>query len=300
MPPDRTNAHVIGLTVNLGLAVVKLVVGVAVGAQVLVADGMNSTGDVVATAIGWAGFALGRRPADDDHPYGHGAFEAAAGMVIGAMLLLTGVFVSLDGTRALLQGVSEPPGAVAMGVALVTALVKELLYRYTIAEGTRLSSPALLASARDHRADVGMAVTVFAAVAAARLGAPWIDPLAAIGVGLWIAWMGYEPLRTNLGVLLDEAPEGVTGEVEAAARTVDGVVCVDRVRVHSLGSYHVADVRIEVDGTLSLRDAHAIARQVQHVVIASVDDVTEVTAHVQPAASDTTSGACHEGSAGEG
>jgi len=281
--PQHTHAHAAGLVVNLGLAVAKLSVGVAVGSQVLVADGMNSTGDVLATAIGWVGFRLARRPADADHPYGHGAFEAVAGLTIGTLLAGTGVFVTIDGLRALWHGPDAPPGAAAMGVAVVTAIVKEGLYRYTEAEGRRLNSPALRASARDHRADVFLAITVFAAVLAARLGSPWIDPLAATLVGVWVATMGYEPIRANLGVLLDEAPAEVTVEVTEVVAGVAGVVGVARVRVHSLGTTAGADVEVFVDPTLSVRAAHAIAREVEARVVAEVGMVDEVRVQVLPA-----------------
>jgi len=291
MADDHTYAHVVSLLANLGLAVGKLVVGTLAGSQVLIADGLNSTGDVVATGIGWVGFRLGRRPPDASHPYGHGGFEAAAGLIIGAVLLMTGVFVSIDGVRALVRGVSEPPGAEALGVAVVTAIVKEALYRYTVREGTRLNSPALRASARDHRADVGLAVTVFGAVLAARVGAPWIDPLAAVLVGVWIAGMSYEPLRSNLGVLLDEAPEGVGDEVAAVAATVPGVQRVDLVRVHALGSYHVVDVEVACDGSLTLVQAHTIAHAVEEAVRDEVDHVAEVRVHVNPVDAAATGGA---------
>lgn len=283
MADDRTSAHAIGIATNLGLAVVKLVVGTLVGSTVLVADGLNSTGDVVATAIGWVGFRLGRRPPDASHPYGHGGFEAAAGLVIGGILLTTGLFVAIDGVRALARGTETPPGAQALAVAALTAVVKELLYRYTIAEGRRLNSPALRASARDHRADVGLAVVVFAAVLGARLGFPWIDPLAAVGVGLWIMGMSWEPVRANLGVLLDEEPEGVGEAVRLVASGVDGVVSVDAVRVHALGAYHVVDLEIACPGAWSLREGHEAAHRVEAAVRDGVDHVAEVRVHVNPA-----------------
>jgi len=280
---ERTHAHAAGLLANIGLAVAKLIVGVAVGSQVLVADGMNSTGDVLATGIGWLGFTLGRRPADDGHPYGHGAFEAAAGLVIGAVLLLTGVLVSVEGLLALTAGAHQAPGSAAVGVAVVTAIVKEALYRYTIHEAERLHSPALRASARDHRADVGLALTVGAAVLGARWGAPWIDPLAAVLVGLWIVWMSWEPLRTNLGVLLDESPPGVADEVATVAASVEGVIEVVRVRVHTLGPTHSADVEIAVDGGWTVTAAHDVAHAVEDAVVEALGAVTEVRVHVQPA-----------------
>ena len=267
---------------NVGLAAVKIAVGVAAGSQVLIADGVNSAGDVVATAIGWVGFTVGRRPPDVDHPYGHGAFEAAAGLAIGAGLVSTGVYVAVDGLRALVAGPAEAPGAVVLAVAVGTAVVKEALYRYTTREAERLNSPALRASARDHRADVGLAGGVFVAVVGARAGWPWLDPVAAVGLGAWIGGMGLRPLRDNAGVLLDEAPPGVAEAAQRVAGDVEGVRRVDRVRVHALGTGHVVAIDVSADAEWTLHRAHALAHAVSEAVVAEVPHVTEAIVHVNP------------------
>ena len=246
----ETRAHAVALVANVGLAAVKIAVGVAAGSQVLIADGVNSAGDVVATAIGWVGFTVGRRPPDVDHPYGHGAFEAAAGLAIGAGLVSTGVYVAVDGLRALVAGPAEAPGAVVLAVAVGTALALSRRHwisskaRYTTREAERLNSPALRASARDHRADVGLAGGVFVAVVGARAGWPWLAPVAAVGLGAWIGGMGLRPLRDNAGVLLDEAPPGVAEAAQRVAGDVEGVRRVDRVRVHALGTGHVVAIDV--------------------------------------------------------
>jgi len=276
----RTNA--LGLAANVLLAVMKLVVGTVAHSAALVADGLNSTGDVLATAIGLFGYRFGQRPADSNHPFGHGNAESVAGLMIGGILLATGVIVAIEGVRALLAGPRGAPESVAVVVALVTAATKEGLYRMTSRVGRHLNSPALLASAADHRADVLIALTVAAGIAGSRLGLPWLDPLAAIGVGLWIVRLAVEPIRTNLGVLMDEAPPGVAEEVAAAAAAHPGVRRVDLARIHPLGPYFVVDMEIAVDPELSLREAHTIAHAVEARVRDRVEHVREVRIHVNP------------------
>lgn len=276
-------ANALGLAANILLAVLKLVVGTLAGSTALVADGLNSTGDVLATAIGMFGYRFGQRPADSNHPFGHGNAESVAGLVIGGILLATGVIVTIEGARSLLSGPRPAPESAAVVVALVTAVTKEALFRITSRVGRRLNSPALLASAADHRADVLIALTVAAGIAGSRLGMPWLDPLAAIGVGVWIAWLAVEPIRANLGVLMDESPPGVAEAVAAAASAHPGVRRVDLARVHPLGPYFVVDMEIAVDPELSLREAHAIAHGVEARVRDTVDHVREVRIHVNPA-----------------
>jgi len=274
--------HALGIATNVALAVAKLVVGTFAGSAALVADGFNSAGDVLATAIGLFGYQFGRRPADDNHPFGHGNAESVAGLVIGGLLLATGVFVTIEGVRAWVAGQSAPPERIAVVVALVTAVTKEGLYRITTSVGRRLNSPALLATAADHRADVYIALTVAAGIAGARFGLPWLDPFAAVLVGLWIVRLAVLPIRANLGVLMDESPADMTEAVTAAALAHPGVRRVDLARVHPLGPYAIVDLEIAVDPELSLREAHDIAHDVETRVREGVEHVREVRVHVNP------------------
>lgn len=281
-PGARANA--VSIIANLLLAIAKFVLGTMAGSTAVVADGFNSAGDIVATAVGWAGYQGARRPPDDNHPFGHGNVESLAGLIIGVILCMTGVFVAIDGARALASGPTEPPDLLALWVVLGTAGIKEGLYRYTTLVGRALNSPALLASARDHRADVLIALTVAAGVASARLGLPWLDPLAAVAVGIWITGLSVEPIRSNLGVLLDEAPADVTDAVRSAIASDRAVHRVDHVRIHPLGSYYVADVEIAVDPGLSLEAAHHIAHRIEDLAKERVAHLSEVRVHVNPMA----------------
>lgn len=281
---DRgARANAVGLLTNMGLAAAKLVVAALSGSAALLADAFNSTGDIFATAVAYGGYSFAQRPPDENHHYGHGNAESVAGLVVGAMLFATGVFISIDGAMKLLAGVHEPPQALALAMALVTMVIKEGLYRYTLAIGQELNAPSLLASCRDHRADVFVGLAVFLGVLGARLGAPWIDPAAAMLIGVYIAAMAVQPLRQNAGVLMDEAPPALAAEIGAVAAAEDGVISVESVRVHPLGSYLMVDLEIAVDATLTLALAHDIAHRVQDRVMEAHRHVRDVKVHVNPA-----------------
>lgn len=275
-------ANVVGLVANLALALAKFTLGTLAGSAALVADGFNSAGDIVATLIGWAGYHVAQRPPDENHHYGHGKFESAAGLIIGGLLLATGIFVTIEGVRNLLSGPRPPPELLALWVALGTAVVKEALYQYVSRVGRRLNAPSLLASARDHRADVFIAVTVLAGIVGARVGWTWLDPAAAGVIGLYIAWMAWEPIRSNLGVLMDEAPQELMEAVREQAATVEPVRRVDLIRIHPHGSHYYVDLEISVDGSLSLREAHDVAHAVEERLVSTLEHVRDVTVHVNP------------------
>ena len=279
---EGTRCNAIGVVANFGLAVLKFTIGTYAMSEALVADGFNSSGDVIATVVAFVGYRYAQEPPDDNHHYGHGNADPVAALMIGAILLATGIFISLGALRVLVEGVTEAPGTLAMWAALATALIKEGLFRYTTGVGRRLKSSAILASARDHRADVYIAVTVFAGIGAARLGVPWLDPAVAFAVGGFIAYMAWEPIRDSLGVLMDEAPEGMRDRVHRVARAVDGVREADHIRIHPIGASFRVDLEIYVDGTISVRRGHTIAEAVEDQVKGAIEDIEDVQVHVNP------------------
>lgn len=275
-------AHSIGLAVNLLLTIAKFVVGWIAASAALTADGFNSAGDIFATAVGFVGYSYARKPPDEDHHYGHGNAESVAGLIIGAMLAATGVFIAIEGVLALISGRAGAPGVLALWVAAITVVSKELLYRYVRRVGTRLRSQSLLASARDHRGDVLVGITVFVGVFAARLGVPALDPIAACGIGLYITWFAIEPIRTNVGILMDQSPPEMRDAIRGVVIADEGVRQVDRIRVHPVGTDFVVDLVIYVDARLSLRDAHEIAHRVEDSIAERVPHVVHVNVHVNP------------------
>jgi len=276
-------ANLIGLVCNFLLAIAKFIVGYLAASEALLADGFNSAGDVFATAIAYIGYRYARKPPDDDHHYGHGNAESVAGLIIGGLLLATGVFITLDGLFALVRGKDAPPDSPAIWVAVITILVKEALYQYTVLVGKRLNSPSLLASARDHRADVLVAATVVVGILGARSGYYFLDPTAALVVGIYIAWMAVEPILGNVATLMDKAPPEVGIAVRAIAREVEEVRGVERVRVHPLGSYFMINLAICLDRHLDLEKAHLIAHRVADLIRERIDHVEDVEVYVRPA-----------------
>lgn len=264
------------------LAVLKFVVGWIAASAALTADGFNSAGDIFATAVGVVGYTYAKKPPDEDHHYGHGNAESVAGLIIGSVLAGTGVLICLEGILALIAAGNGAPDQPALWVAGFTVIVKEALYRYASRIGRRLNSASLLASARDHRGDVLVGLTVFAGVLGARLGMPMLDPIAAICVGIYIAWFAVEPIRTNVGVLMDQAPPTMRNAIRRVVVANAEVRDVDTIRVHPIGAQFMIDLEIYLDDNLSLREAHEVAHRVSDSVAAEVPNVQDVNVHVNP------------------
>ncbi len=277
-------AHGISLAVNTLLAVAKLAGGVVAGSPALLADGTHSLADTATGGVAWLSFRWAAQPADEDHHYGHGKAEAAAGSFVGLVLLFVGVGVLWDafGTAApVYEGVR---GWVAISMAGVSLCANEWLYRVTCRAGQELGSQSLLALARDNRADALTSVLVLVGVGAAMAGQGWIEPLAAAVIGAMVGYMGWESLKRGLDVLMDRVPDPELRErASDLASTVEGVAGVQRVDVHPLGTRVRLDVEISVDGDLTVSKGHEIAHEVERVVTRAEAGVVEVTVHVNPA-----------------
>lgn len=279
------SVQLVALIANILLAVMKFSVGSLAGSRALIADGFNSAGDVIATFAAWVAFRYGARAPDECHPYGHGNAEALAGMLIGGMLLATGAFIAIDGVEAVLSGGAgeEPPDPIALVAAVATMATKAALWSASIRVGRRTNSPTLLASARDHAADVVIGGVAFAGILLADLGLPQLDVAAGVAIGVYVFWLGLAPVRGNVAILMKQAPPGYGEKARELASGVAGVTGVGEVRVQPVGGNYRIDMVLLVPGDQSVRAAHSLAHAAEDRIRASLDHVTEVYVHVEPA-----------------
>lgn len=275
--------QLIALLTNIGLAILKFTVGMLAGSRALVADAFNSAGDVLATFVAWVAFRIGQVPADDDHHYGHENAESLAGLVLGGMLCATGGFICMEGVRAWLSDERpHPPESMALWAAAATGVVKAALYRASIRVGRQTHSPTLLASARDHRADVVTSAVAFAGILTARLGYPGLDDTAGGVIGIYIFWLGIAPVRANVRVLMGGAPPQIGSEAALHAARAEGVRAVGNVQVLPMGGRYQVDMVICVDPTLTVVQGHDVAHRAEDSIMRAMSNVTAVRVHVEP------------------
>ena len=222
---------------------------------------MHSASDILGSLIVMIGAIFSNKAADASHPYGHEKLECIASILLGNILVLVGAAIGYTGITKIIHGETlAAPGMLALIAAVVSIVVKEALYWYTIAAAKRIRSVSLKAEAWHHRSDALSSIGSFAGVLGARLGVPILDRL------------------------VDRAAD--TDTVAAMRRTMlrtPGVVRVDDLKTRLFGSRTYVDAEIAVDGALPLRDAHAIAERVHHELEHDFPDVKHCTVHVNPA-----------------
>ena len=275
----------VGLWVNLALAVGKFGAGVFGHSQAMVADAAHSLSDLVTDAVVLLGLKLGRSAPDESHPYGHGRIETLAAQVVALSLLAVAVFIGWEAARRLLAGQASYPNWLALAGAGVSIVVKEVLYRYTVAVGRRINSPAVVANAWHHRSDALSSVAVLIGVAVALIHPAWhsLDSWAALVVAVLVAKVGAQVFWGALKEMTDTSPGNeVVLSIKACALGVPGVRQVHDLKVRSMGGRLQMQLHVVVDPAISVVQGHAIAKEVEGCVLDQFSDASEVMVHVDP------------------
>lgn len=278
----------VGLAANAALMATKLAAGVVAHSGAMISDAVNSASDVLSNLIVMAGLAVAGREADPEHPYGHDRFECVASLILAFILFDTGALIGYRALSDIFTGayaVSEAPGVLALVAAVVCIVVKECLYRYTIAAARRLDSVALRASAWDHRSDVISSAGALVGIAGARLGWLVLERLASLLICLFILKAAVDIFREAVDKTVDRACDSQTQtrlleQIEAQP----GVVGVDLLQTRQFGSAIYVDAEIAVDGDLTLHQAHTIAECVHDAVETAEPRVRHCMVHVNPSA----------------
>src|SRR5687768_795029 len=274
-----------GLITNALLVLVKLIAGIVGHANALVADAVESSADIFSSLIVWMGLSIAARPADEDHPYGHGKAEPLAAAVVSLMLLGAAVGITIMAIREI-RTPHLLPSPFTLFVAAGVIVVKEILYRRVSRVGREVGGTAIVADAWHHRADAISSLAAFIGISVALIGGRgWeaADDWAALVAAGVVAVNGIRTLRPAISGLMDEAPDrSVKERVLHAAAEVGGVRSVENLNVRSSGLGFYVDVHVKADPKLSLEDAHEIAATVKYSILKAVPSVVGVLVHMEP------------------
>ncbi len=279
-----------GSVVNLLLVGLKAVAGVAGHSAAMVSDAVHSLSDFVTDIVVLVFVRISARPQDESHDYGHGKFETLATLLIGLALAAAAVAIVVSGAVKFarwLQGEDLPaPGKLALWAALVSIVVKELLFQYTRIKGKRLDSGALKANAWHHRSDalssIGAAIGIGGAII---LGDRWtvLDPLASIVVGAMLVKVAWDLLGPSFGELTESSlPAETEREMLDAICSVPGVEDPHNLRTRRIGNRVAAEVHIRLDGSLSLEEAHEKASEVERRFKERFGAQSHIIVHMEP------------------
>lgn len=280
---DSKTCTLIGLVGNVVLSIFKLLAGIFGFSYAMIADAIHSISDSFATGTAYIGIRIGERPADEGHPYGHANAETIAAFFVALTILGTGAFIGVDAVHLVVEKHFETPAMIALVAAVISIIIKEAMFRYTLKVGQRNNNPAVIATAWDHRSDVYSSMAAFLGILGARLGFQYLDPMAGLVVAALIIKMSLTLFRSNIGILMDERPEtAVLDEIRATALEVGEVRAIDSLRVHRRGSAFTIDIEIAVDSRLTVEQGHQVAAEVKNKLLSKIEHVQDVMVHVNP------------------
>lgn len=280
----------VGFAVNLVLAVGKLVAGLVGRSGAMVADAVHSFSDLATDAIVAAFAKLSSKPRDEGHDYGHGKYETLATILVSLALAAVGAGIlvsSIRGIRTVVDGGVLPrPGAVALVAALLSIVIKEVLYRYTVREGRRIGSPSVVANAWHHRSDALSSLGTLVGIGCAYfLGEKWriADPIAALVVAVFIFKIAFDLIRTGLDELMERSlPPEIEAEILRIVALDPEVHRPHNLRTRRIGASIAIEVHVRMDGAMSVARSHAITEAIERRLRDRFGDATMIAIHVEP------------------
>ena len=277
-------AATVGIVGNIFLTVFNLVVGFYSGSYALISEGAHTISDITTSVISYAGFVVGSKPADREHPLGHGRAEAVAGLIIVVFLSIVG-FEIFSGAieKIFFGGAITTPTYLAAGMAVVGIIVNFAMSQYIINMGRKIKSPAIVADGQHQRVDIISSISILVGVVVANMGYPKLDPIIGLMISLMIFKTAVEVAKDNLDNIMGKIPsEELVEQIKKAALSVDKVCGAHDIRINYFGSYATVTMHIEVPQDLNIVEAHEISHEVQDEVISDIDIIHGVTVHTCP------------------
>ncbi|MEY4803549.1 MAG: hypothetical protein RL331_62 [Bacteroidota bacterium] len=271
---------------NALLAVVKGTAGIIGHSDALIADAIESCADIFSSFLVLIGIQYASKPADEDHPYGHGKAEPLVTFAVVGFLLVSATIIAVESIRHLSEKQVQP-AFFTLYVLAAIILIKELSYQYVYRKGQQTNSTSLKADAWHHRSDAISSLIAFLGILATFLlgkGFEKADDWAALIASFFIVYNAYRIFRPALGEIMDEhTHHDLIDQIHVASATVPGVLGIEKCWARKNGMTYVVDLHLELDGNLSVTEGHAISHALKDHLMQEFPYLTEILIHIEPA-----------------
>ena len=279
-----------GSVVNFILLVFKFIAGFLGHSSAMIADAVHSLSDFVTDIIVIVFVRISGKPEDEDHEYGHGKYETLATAIIGSVLLVVGIGILVDSTTTVIDVIKgkelEAPNMLALAAAVISILLKEAVYQYTLLKGKRLNSKAVIANAWHHRSDAFSSIgTLLGISGAIFLGAKWrvLDPIAAFIVSIFIIKVSVGLIKPCLDELLEKSlPKEIEKKILSIILSYPEVASPHHLRTRHIGNHIAIEVHIRMDGAMTLNNAHEITKKIETSLKEEFGKDTHIGIHMEP------------------
>ena len=270
---------------NLGLAFFKFLAGFFGNSYALIADAIESITDTLASILVLVGLKYAEKPADENHPYGHGKIEALITFVVVGFLITSAVVIAYQSV----QNIRTPhvlPEKWTLFVLGIIILWKEISYRIVLKKSKLTNSTSLKADAWHHRADAITSVAAFVGISVALLlgeGYETADDWAALLASGIILYNAYTIFRPALGEILDEdVYDELSTRIDIISKDVEGIIGIEKCHIRKVGMRYCVDLHVIVNGNISVKEGHDLAHLLQHTLYNRIDTLSSVFIHIEP------------------
>ena len=276
----------VSIVSNIALSVFKLIAGILAHSSAMVSDAVHSASDVFSTFVVMIGIKLSSKESDKEHPYGHERLECVAAMILAMLLFITGVGIGVSAFSNIVTGKYKEiqlPGALSLVAALVSIIVKEMMFWYTRYYAKKIESGALMADAWHHRSDALSSVGALLGIGGAMLGYPIMDSIASLVIFVFIAKAAFDIFKDAIDKMVDHScSDEIEQEIIDFVIQNKEVQGIDLFHTRMFGSKIYVDLEIAVDGDYSLREAHEIAENVHDAIESQFPKIKHIMVHVNP------------------
>jgi cation diffusion facilitator family transporter len=271
----------VSIIAYISLSFLKLGIGYLFGSKALTADGFNNTTDIVASLAVLIGLKISRKPADDDHPYGHFRAETIASLIASLIMIAVGLDVLYNAVHSIIYFKAQAPDLISAAVAVFCAAVIYFVYRYNKKIAMKINSSGLMAAAKDNLSDAWVGIGTAVGIGASQFGLPWIDPLTAVAVGLLIVKTGFDIFKEATHNLTDGFEKEELDKITNSIKRVPGVKKVKDIRARVHGNNILLDVIVTVSAEITVIEGHKITEKIEENLRKDLN-ITYVIVHVEP------------------
>lgn len=274
---------VVSIVVNVFLSVIKIVFGIYGKSRALVADGFHSISDVITSIVVLVSIKLASKPADEDHPYGHGQIESISGNMIGLILIITALELIRDNITSIFKNeVKVMPKTLTLYIVIAAIVIKAILYIYKIRMGRRLKNEAIIADAKDHKSDVISSIGVLIGIILAIKIHPIFDMITGIIVGLIIGKEGFEIVFHTSNKIMDIQEKDFIEDVKEMIKQDPEVYNVHDIYMKNSGEKIFLSFHVRVDGDMTVKDSHRIVDRLMDKIKGKHSHIENMVIHVDP------------------
>ncbi len=274
------------LAVNVILSAIKFIAGVVAHSGAMISDAIHSASDVFSTIIVMIGVKLSAKAEDKEHPYGHERLECVAAIILAMLLFLTGIFIGYESVQKILAAETEKlavPGTLAIAAAVVSIIVKEMMFWYTRHYAKLIHSEALMADAWHHHSDALSSVGALIGIVGARMGLPVLDPVAGLFICFFIAKAAFDIFKDAVEKMVDHnCDEAFENALREKILSYSEINSIDLMKTREFGNRIYVELEISVDGQLPLIEAHEIAENLHDDIEKNFPSVKHIMIHLNP------------------